>query len=60
MQTLSLGLLGEIIIFTHARNIREYQVAEVLRGGNAGPRPVGDGMNSMDEGRRLDGALQAS
>jgi glycosyltransferase involved in cell wall biosynthesis len=32
MQTLSLGLLGEIIIFTHARNIREYQVSEVLQG----------------------------
>jgi len=32
MQTLSLGLLGEIIIFTHARNIREYQVSEVLHG----------------------------
>jgi glycosyltransferase involved in cell wall biosynthesis len=61
MQTLSLGLLGEIIIFTHARNIREYQVAEVLRGGAAGllPLPV-EAMNSMDEDRRLDGALQAS
>jgi hypothetical protein len=45
MQTLSLGLLGEIIIFTHARNIREYQVAEVLHGTPA---------------RSLDGALQAS
>jgi glycosyltransferase involved in cell wall biosynthesis len=32
VQTLSLGLIGEIIIFTHARNIREYQVAEVIRG----------------------------
>jgi glycosyltransferase involved in cell wall biosynthesis len=31
VQTLSLGLLGEIVIFTHARNVREYQVAEVLR-----------------------------
>lgn len=31
VQTLSLGLVGEIIIFTHARNIREYQVAEVIR-----------------------------
>lgn len=31
VQTLSLGLVGEIIIFTHARNIREYQVAEILR-----------------------------
>jgi len=35
MQTLSLGLLGEIIIFTHARNIREYQVSEVLHGAPA-------------------------
>ena len=32
VQTLSLGLVGEIIIFTHARNIREYQVAEIIRG----------------------------
>ena len=31
VQTLSLGLVGEIIIFTHARHIREYQVAEVIR-----------------------------
>ena len=41
VQTLSLGLIGEIIIFTHARNIREYQVAEVIRGiGGTGPREV--------------------
>lgn len=44
VQTLSLGLIGEIIIFTHARNIREYQVAEVIRGtgamGGMGPREV--------------------
>jgi hypothetical protein len=69
MQTLSLGLLGEIIIFTHARNIREYQVAEVLRG--TGPRPVpavsGAGAVSGADDREpvpvsgsLDGALQAS
>lgn len=38
VQTLSLGLIGEIIIFTHARNVREYQVSEVIRGG--GPREV--------------------
>ena len=30
VQMLSLGLLGEIIIFTHARSIRDYQVAEVI------------------------------
>lgn len=31
VQTLSLGLVGEIIIFTHARNVRDYKVAEVIR-----------------------------
>lgn len=31
IQTLSLGLIGEIIIFTHARKIRDYQIAEILR-----------------------------
>ncbi len=30
IQTLSLGLIGEIIIFTHARAIRDYQIAEVI------------------------------
>ncbi|HWN45629.1 MAG TPA: glycosyltransferase [Thermoanaerobaculia bacterium] len=38
VQTLSLGLVGEIIIFTHARNVREYQVAEVIRG--SAPRAI--------------------
>jgi glycosyltransferase involved in cell wall biosynthesis len=32
VQTLSLGLIGEIIIFTHARNVRDYKIAEVIRG----------------------------
>ena len=40
VQTLSLGLVGEIIIFTHARNIREYQVAEILRRPMPMPMPV--------------------
>jgi glycosyltransferase involved in cell wall biosynthesis len=31
VQTLSLGLVGEIIIFTHARKVRAYHVAEVIR-----------------------------
>ena len=30
VQSVSLGLLGEIIIFTHARRVSEYRVAEVL------------------------------
>lgn len=41
IQTLSLGLLGEVIIFTHARNLRDYHVAEVVRSPPeaAAPRP---------------------
>jgi glycosyltransferase involved in cell wall biosynthesis len=35
LQLLAIGLLGELIIFTHARQIRDYQVAEVIElGGN--------------------------
>lgn len=30
IQLFSIGLLGEIIIFTHARNVRDYQVEEIL------------------------------
>jgi glycosyltransferase involved in cell wall biosynthesis len=62
MQTLSLGLLGEIIIFTHARNIREYQVAEVLHGTSARPLPEEEPeIPAASAGRHpLDGALQAS
>ena len=31
MQLFALGLLGELIIFTHARDIKDYQVDEVIR-----------------------------
>ncbi|HEY4573923.1 MAG TPA: glycosyltransferase [Thermoanaerobaculia bacterium] len=31
VQTLSLGLIGEIIIFTHARHVRDYRIAEVIK-----------------------------
>jgi Glycosyl transferase family 2 len=31
MQLFALGLLGELIIFTHAREIKDYQVDEVVR-----------------------------
>jgi glycosyltransferase involved in cell wall biosynthesis len=31
MQLLALGLLGELVIFTHARDIKDYQVEEVVR-----------------------------
>ena len=32
-QTLSIGLIGEIIIFTHARKLREYRIVETIGGG---------------------------
>ena len=31
MQLFALGLLGELIIFTHARHLKDYQVAEVIQ-----------------------------
>ena len=31
MQLFALGLLGELIIFTHAREIKEYQIDAVIR-----------------------------
>ena len=31
MQLVALGLLGELIIFTHARDIKDYQIEEVIR-----------------------------
>jgi hypothetical protein len=46
MQLFALGLLGELIIFTHARDIKDYQVDEVVRypeavAGNRAASPVG-------------------
>jgi len=31
LQLFAIGLLGELIIFTHARHIKDYQVDEVIR-----------------------------
>ena len=31
LQLFALGLLGELIIFTHARNLKDYQVAEITQ-----------------------------
>ncbi|MGH8290679.1 MAG: glycosyltransferase [Steroidobacteraceae bacterium] len=31
MQLFALGLLGELVIFTHARDIKDYQIEEVIR-----------------------------
>jgi hypothetical protein len=30
VQLFSIGLLGEIIIFTHARGVKEYQTRDIL------------------------------
>jgi len=32
LQLFSLGLLGELIIFTHARSLKEYKIAEIIGG----------------------------
>jgi glycosyltransferase involved in cell wall biosynthesis len=37
MQLFALGLLGELIIFTHARDIKDYQIDEVVRYPAASP-----------------------
>lgn len=39
LQLFALGLLGELIIFTHAKNIKDYQIAEVVEFPSAGERP---------------------
>jgi glycosyltransferase involved in cell wall biosynthesis len=65
VQTLSLGLIGEIIIFTHARNVRDYKVAEVIKSPGrpelAAVPPVADGLDdtALDD-TGLGGARQAS
>ena len=35
IQMLSIGLIGEIIIFTHSRQIREFRVAEIFESGTS-------------------------
>jgi glycosyltransferase involved in cell wall biosynthesis len=42
MQLFALGLLGELIIFTHARDIKDYQIDEVVRYPSEAPAPRGD------------------
>lgn len=54
VQTLSLGLVGEIIIFTHARNVRDYRVAEVIKSPSPELVPV-----ALDD-TGIGGARQAS
>jgi hypothetical protein len=39
LQLFALGLLGELIIFTHARAIKDYQVEKVIQFGDDGTAP---------------------
>lgn len=58
IQLLSIGLIGEIIVFTHARKLREYRIAEIIHGPTGVPsleKKVERAPNSFSSG--LDGAL---
>jgi hypothetical protein len=39
LQLFALGLLGELIIFTHARAIKDYQVEKVIQFSGDGTAP---------------------
>ena len=40
VQIFALGLIGELIIFTHAGSMKEYAIRSVIRGGRASPPPA--------------------
>ena len=42
LQLFSLGLLGELIIFTHARSLKEYKIAEIIEATHSGIDGAGD------------------
>ena len=39
LQVLAIGLIGELIVFIHARSIRQYRVREIIEAGMQKPRP---------------------
>lgn len=41
LQLIALGLLGELIIFTHARDLKDYRIAEVIEYPAREPMPAG-------------------
>ena len=47
MQLFALGLLGELIIFTHARDIKDYQIEEVVRYPAPGPAAIPQGTGTL-------------
>ena len=43
VQTFFIGLVAEIVIFTHGRNLRDYKVNRISEGTGPGPIAAGDG-----------------
>jgi hypothetical protein len=39
LQVLAIGLIGELIVFIHARSMRQYRVREIIEAGASIPRP---------------------
>jgi len=50
LQLFALGLLGELIIFTHARAIKDYQVEKVIQFSDDGPAPSVEPMSRLIAG----------
>jgi glycosyltransferase involved in cell wall biosynthesis len=51
LQLFALGLLGELVIFTHARHIKDYQVAEVIEYGPVEPATTeGHSLSTSERG----------
>jgi len=48
LQLFALGLLGELIIFTHARNIKDYQVDQVIQYPDAAETGMDEPMRDSD------------
>lgn len=53
VQTFALGLVSEILIFTHARNLRVYRVAGQQRRRPRGPRAEADAELPVERDRRV-------
>jgi hypothetical protein len=39
LQVLAIGLIGELIVFIHARSMRQYRVREIIEAGAPAQRP---------------------
>jgi glycosyltransferase involved in cell wall biosynthesis len=48
MQLFALGLLGELIIFTHARDIKDFQIEEVVRYPAPAPAPTSPAESGLE------------